>query len=188
MDDSPILPGRSCGTCTLCCKVLKIEEMAKPQGNWCPQCDIGTGCKIYEDRPKECATFYCGYLTWPEVDERWFPATSKMVIVSELDGKRIAIHVDPGRPAAWRGAPFFDQIKSWSYAGAQDMAQVVACVGKRAIVILPDEEVDLGAVDDDERIITVEIIENGNRKLKALKMKADDPRIVGMKPGIAYHR
>jgi hypothetical protein len=36
----------------MCCKVLGITELQKPVGKWCPHCDIGKGCKIYESRPK----------------------------------------------------------------------------------------------------------------------------------------
>lgn len=188
MSASPILPGRGCGTCTLCCKVLSISELSKPQGQWCQHCAVGKGCRIYQSRPEECSTFHCGYLSWPETDARWFPATSKMVIVSELEGKRIAIHLDPSRPAAWREQPFYDQIKRWSFAAAQEMAQVVVCVGNRATVVLPEEDVDLGPVGDDERIMTAEIMEGGRKKLTALKLKADDPRIANMRPGVQYGR
>ena len=27
-----IVPGRSCGTCSLCCKLLKVVELSKPRG------------------------------------------------------------------------------------------------------------------------------------------------------------
>lgn len=27
-------PGRQCGDCTLCCKVMAIEELAKPASAW----------------------------------------------------------------------------------------------------------------------------------------------------------
>lgn len=186
MAENPILSGRSCGTCTLCCKVLSISELGKPQGEWCRHCDIGRGCKIYSDRPSEYRTFYCGYLTWPMVDERWFPASCKMVIVSELGGNRVAIHVDPGRPNAWRTQPYYDEIKQWAIFAAQHAQQVVVCIGKRAIVVLPDREVDLGLISDDERIITLERRGPSGNILEALKLKADDPRIAGMKPGKIY--
>lgn len=122
------------------------------------------------------------------IDQKWFPANSKMVIVSELDGKRIAVHVDPGRPMAWKGEPFYSEIKEWAIHAANDMTQVVVCIASRAIVILPDEDVDLGHIAADERIITGEILENGRKKLRAMKLKANDPRIAGMKPGILYHK
>jgi hypothetical protein len=181
MSASPIIDGRSCGTCTLCCKILSIAELAKPQGRWCKHCDIGRGCKIYDGRLDECRNFYCGYLTWSMLDRHWLPENSKMVVVSELEGMRIAIHVDPGRPLTWREEPFFSEIKEWSRHAVEEMRQIVVMQGKRAIVIFPDREVDLGTVSDDERIITAE--SKTGLRLEALKMKADDPRIAGLAPG-----
>lgn len=190
MTDEPLtpLPGRSCGTCTLCCKVLSIAEIGKPQGQWCPHCDVGKGCKIYTARPSECSGFHCGYLVWPPVGEHWFPAKSKLVIVSELDGQRVAIHVDPDRPTAWKQEPYYSEIKEMAEQAAASMTQVVVCIRNHAIVILPDEDVDLGPIGPDERIITGEVIEAGGRRLRAMKMQADDPRIARMKAGQVYNQ
>lgn len=183
MEETPIIQGRACGTCTLCCKVMSIEELGKPQGSWCKHCDIGRGCKIYPDRPGECRTFYCGYLTWPMLEDHWFPAKSKLVVVSELDDTRIAIHVDPGRQSAWQQEPYYSEIKHWSALASEQMHQVVVCIGKRAIVVFPDREVDLGVIADDELIITSETRSAAGMKLDAMKLKADDPRIAGIQPG-----
>jgi hypothetical protein len=185
-DQSSVIAGRSCGPCTLCCKVLSIKELGKPQGSWCQHCDVGRGCRIYSDRPSECQGFYCGYLTLPMADDHWFPARCKMVIVSELDGNRVAIHVDPDRPSAWRNEPYYSEIKHWARLAAQDMMQVVVSIGNRAIVILPEEDVDLGPVAEDEQIFCGVFLENGNRRLRAMKIRADDPRLAGMKPGVPF--
>lgn len=184
--DTPIIEGRACGGCTLCCKVLSITELQKPQGTWCKHCDVGKGCKIYDDRPDECRTFYCGYLAWDAVGEEWFPAKSKMVVVAELEGARVAIHVDPGRPGAWREKPFYSAIKHWSAEAARHMHQVVVMIGKRAIVVFPDSEVDLGEIADDERIITSERRTLSGVQLEAHKLKADDPRIAGLEAGKVF--
>ncbi len=185
MDESPILSGRACGSCTLCCKVLRIIELGSPQGQWCRHCDIGRGCRIYDRRPSECRSFHCGYLLWPMTGEHWFPARSKMVIVSELDGKRVAIHVDPDRPDAWRERPYHDEIRQWAISAAQQGHQIVVFIGRRAIVIFPDREVDLGPIADDERIITFEKRGPAGNVWEAVKLKADDPRIAGKEPAKA---
>jgi hypothetical protein len=187
VEESPVLSGRACGTCTLCCKVLSIKELGKPQGDWCQYCEIGHGCKIYDERPSECRAFYCGYLAWPMTEEHWFPARCKMVLVSELDGNRVAIHVDPSRPDAWREQPYYDEIKHWARLAAPEMRQVVVCIRNRAIVILPDEDVDLGPIRDDERIISGEVLENGRPRLVAMKLHVADPRIAGMQDAVRYH-
>ena len=54
-------PGKECGTCTMCCKVMGIKAIAKPPGVWCKECIPGKGCGIYETRPEACRTFYCAY-------------------------------------------------------------------------------------------------------------------------------
>jgi len=52
---------RTCGECTLCCKVMPILDPKVPSlgGQWCSQCKIGVGCQIYDDRPLECREYLC---------------------------------------------------------------------------------------------------------------------------------
>jgi hypothetical protein len=102
-----------------------------------------------------------------------------MVIVLDNDGNRLAIHVDPARPNAWRMHPFYDDIKEWARLASSETTQVVVCVGNRTIVILPDEDVDLGFVADDERVVTGQMMENGRLRMFAIKMHVDDPRLEG---------
>ena len=185
-NQSPIQPGRSCSGCTMCCKTLSITDQQKPKDLWCPKCDVGKGCSIYPDRPQECVTFYCGWLTIPGwIDPKWRPAQSKIVLLSELEGNRMAAHVDPGSPMAWRDEPFYSDLKRWAAMAAPSMGQVVVQIGRRVIVILPDRDVDLGEVAADERIVTAERMTPFGPSLDAMKMKQDDPRIAGMKPGVA---
>jgi hypothetical protein len=51
----------SCGTCNACCKAFAIPELKKA-GEWCKHCNIGVGCRIYENRPEACITFECLWL------------------------------------------------------------------------------------------------------------------------------
>ena len=55
-------PGKTCGSCTLCCKVVGVAELKKPADVWCGHCNKAKGCKIYDTRPQECRTFYCLFL------------------------------------------------------------------------------------------------------------------------------
>ena len=171
----PRLPGRACGSCTLCCKVLSITELNKPRSVWCPHCAVGSGCRIYAERPTECREFFCGYLALPGLDEAWHPSTSKIVLVAENDSNRIAAHVDPGRPGAWRQEPFYSQLRRWAIAAASHQGQVIVCVGPKTIVVLPDKEVELGIVAEDERIITQTRRTATGVVFEAFKMKRDDP-------------
>jgi hypothetical protein len=53
---------RACGGCTACCKTHPIVELKNPARVWCPECEIGTGCKIYDARPRGCQGFSCQWL------------------------------------------------------------------------------------------------------------------------------
>ena len=185
MNDDPILKGRACGTCTLCCKLMGVPELEKPRGTWCTHCKVGQGCGIYSDRPEVCRGFYCTYLLSPMLGEHWYPGRCKMVVVveSEYGGQRVTIHVDPGRPKAWREQPHYADLKRWATAAARDLRQVVVSIGDRLIVILPNEDVDLGVVGLDERVVLSEVPENGRLRLRAFKLRADDPRLAGARQG-----
>ena len=39
-----VVPGRECGSCSLCCKVYNVPEIEKPAGKWCRHCTPGKGC------------------------------------------------------------------------------------------------------------------------------------------------
>tara|TARA_R110000787_G_scaffold70330_1_gene156424 strand:- start:219 stop:869 length:651 start_codon:yes stop_codon:yes gene_type:complete len=53
------LKARSCGDCTLCCKLVPVPALQKEGHEWCKHCAIGEGCKIYKDRPLDCQGFEC---------------------------------------------------------------------------------------------------------------------------------
>ena len=168
-----IVPGRSCAGCTMCCKLQRIDELSKPRHEWCRHCDIGKGCKIYDDRPQTCRAFYCGYLLNEWLGLHWQPAKSRMMITAE--GNRLVIHVDPGRLDAWRKEPFYSEIKRWSVAAARNRGQVVLWQGKDLIAILPDREKHLGPVRDGQVIVTTETREPGGTVLDVRIVDADDP-------------
>lgn len=53
---------KECGSCTMCCKLTEVPELQKPVNEWCPACEIGTGCNHYETRPQSCTSFSCDWL------------------------------------------------------------------------------------------------------------------------------
>lgn len=69
-----LVPGRECGTCTVCCYALPIDtpEMRKGSGVVCEHCD-GRGCSIYPSRPNNCREFFCGWRVLPQVGPDWRP-------------------------------------------------------------------------------------------------------------------
>jgi hypothetical protein len=154
MSNVETVPGRSCGSCSLCCKLLRIDEFSKPEGKWCAHCAPGRGgCTIYGNRPIECRNFYCAWLTATDVGPEWKPLTCKMVLYAEGDGNRIAIHVDPSNPTAWRQEPFYSQLRERAVHAAEASQQVVVYIKNRVIVLLPDKEVDLGIMERGDQIM-----------------------------------
>jgi hypothetical protein len=171
----PTVPGRSCGACTLCCKVMGIVALGKPMGVWCRHCSE-SGCTIYGERPRDCRVFYCAWLATAALGEEWRPDRSKLVLAYELGGARIAAYVDPDHPDAWRREPFYSALKQWARAPAP-VRQVVACLGRHTVAILPDRDVDLGIVGPEELIVTLERRSADGVTIEAVKMHKDDPRL-----------
>jgi hypothetical protein len=79
-----LVPGRSCGTCTVCCYALPIDtpELNKLPGVVCRNC-TGRGCAIYDARPTVCQGFYCGWRMLPQLDEEWRPDRSGVLVTPQ---------------------------------------------------------------------------------------------------------
>jgi hypothetical protein len=161
--------GRECGDCTLCCKVMAIEELAKPASAWCPHCTPGNGCLIYADRPAECQAFNCLWLVDERLEQHWKPNRSKLVLTTSEDG--IEIRCDPGFPDAWRKEPFRSEIRQWAVSGETFDMTVVVITGQKLILVTPEREFDFGIVQPDERIVR-EL--EGTRVVNATIVKAAD--------------
>ena len=76
-------PKRTCGGCTLCCRVLSIEaddgSEYSPLDTNCPDCAIGQGCRIYASKPRSCEKFQCEWLRGAFAeDDR--PDRSKIIV------------------------------------------------------------------------------------------------------------
>lgn len=147
------VPGRSCGSCTLCCKVMGIAELKKPVGKWCPHCSPAKGCAIYGDRPSECRAFNCGWLVDARFHEGWKPEKSKMVVTTGLDGNSFEIRCDPGFPAVWRSEPFHSEIREMATAAERHDGSVYVMVGKKTTLVTRDLEFELGEISVGQRIV-----------------------------------
>lgn len=142
---------RGCEDCTLCCKVLGVEELDKPAGRWCRHCDVGKGCTIYEQRPQECRDFRCLFLAVETFPEEWRPNRAHFVLTTDADARRVLLRVDPDRPNAWRFEPYYSYLKRWSAKRlAEDLEPVVVHDLRSITVILPDRDVPLGRPHDDQ--------------------------------------
>jgi hypothetical protein len=109
---------RTCGTCTLCCKLLPVKELAKPAGVRCTYQRTGKGCAIHNGAsyPDACRLWNCNWLIDPLTADLSRPDRSHYVIDmmpdfvtirSHASGEEIYISVlqiwcDPKHPDAHR--------------------------------------------------------------------------------------
>src|SRR6202035_283376 len=99
-----------CGTCTLCCKLLRVtppaegiaQGLEKPAGKWCTFCKPGKGCTIYPTRPTKCIDFECGWLA-NDGDPEFRPDKIHLIIADESEKiDAYIVHVDPNYPDAYQ--------------------------------------------------------------------------------------
>jgi len=103
---------RECGKCSLCCELLAVEDLDKPQNTRCAH-QKGVGCSIFgkPERPKVCSAFKCAWLwneSWPE---KLRPDRCGVMFepFNEDDHLSFAANMDPNRVRmthAARGAIF----------------------------------------------------------------------------------
>ena len=98
----------SCGGCTLCCTVMRIDDMApldeqpKPAMVTCKHCE--RGCTVYDRRPKPCRDFQCMWLQTQQL-----PAARRLPLAERPDRTGIVLEmISKGHviaycrtPAAW---------------------------------------------------------------------------------------
>jgi hypothetical protein len=124
-----------CGSCTMCCKIMGVEEISKPVDTWCASCDKGQGCRVYDTRPTSCREFECVWL-WTQknaaaqgeepMHEALRPDRSKVVIDFSTDLTTMVVHVDPAFPAAYREGPMGAFLRH-----AADMHPVLVRIGSQ---------------------------------------------------------
>lgn len=141
-------PGRTCGTCNLCCKVMYIEELRKPQGEWCPHALPGQGCSIYGSHPSSCRTFMCQWLLSPGLPDSLKPNRSKVVLsTGGGKGEQLVAYCDPSDPTAWRRGDMYKLLKAQTRSPSGQPRIVMVRVNNRYWLVTADAEHDLGEAD-----------------------------------------
>ena len=134
---------RQCGDCSMCCKVMRVEEISKPEHQWWQHARPGIGCAIYETRPAKCRVFRCGWLVL-DMRPHWKPTKCKMVLVRRRDrqsgGRELIVQPDRNYPNAWRRSPYYEELKAQC---GQIRIQII--VSDRCNVMMcPDQDVYFG--------------------------------------------
>ncbi|HEY6259004.1 MAG TPA: YkgJ family cysteine cluster protein [Xanthobacteraceae bacterium] len=144
---------RSCGSCSLCCKLLSIEGLEdRPGWTWCKHCRPGKGgCSIYDNRPDACRNFVCGWLSGAldcVLDpQRWHPAKARMMLTAEAVAAEVhvVIHVDANFPDRWREPPYGEDIRRLA-ASIPTSQRLFVRIKYRLIEIREGGELDHGEV------------------------------------------
>jgi hypothetical protein len=113
-DEDPLPLARSCGSCTMCCKLVEVPDLGKPAGRRCQHAVVGVGCGKYDERPTQCRTFQCLWLL-SEWQEEMRPDQIKAVLWVTTGGDvlgdasrsvtYLVVCIDPSTPDIYlRGA------------------------------------------------------------------------------------
>ena len=177
-----LVPGRSCGTCSLCCKVYTIKELSKPAGRWCVHRVRGSGCGIHPDRPRSCRDFFCSWLVDPNLGPEWKPEVCRFVLSADATHRAIMVTVDPGRPLAWKREPYYAVLKQFSEVFFRIDQKVLVNLNGHITVILPDRDAPIGLVAPGEEIVIWrEAGAYGARLQRAPELAKISP--AGLRPG-----
>lgn len=113
---------RKCGDCQLCCTLLAITELSKPQNTKCIHQRHHKGCSIYAKRPYECEVWTCAWLSEYDaadmprpdrchyvIDTAWITVALDTAERGQVKVTAIPIWVDPKHPDAHKS----DELRAW---------------------------------------------------------------------------
>jgi hypothetical protein len=140
-------PGKSCGDCTMCCKVYPVPVMNKPRGVWCKECTPGKGCGIWQTRPQFCRDFHCTYILDGRLGPEWKPNVCKFVMNWAAKGL-LHITVDPAFPLSYRKEPYFTGLKETAKRCMEKGESIIIFSGDNKFLMLPDGEHLIGPRED----------------------------------------
>ena len=112
-----LVPGKSCGSCTKCCKVMGIPELKKRAWEECSHVAAGVGCKIYSERPRSCRSFICGWLLDPDMGPDLKPENCHVVFYQRGE-HHIVGTCDADYPDAWRAPNIIEFLHRLAKANA----------------------------------------------------------------------
>ena len=101
---------RSCGACSLCCTVLRVDVLSKLGGVPCVHQDVDApGCAIHAERPAICRAYRCLWLKGglPESDR---PDAHGAVLDVASTGPTVQLEIRQARPGAFAASPRLQAI------------------------------------------------------------------------------
>jgi hypothetical protein len=133
---------RACGSCSLCCTVLRVDELRKLGGTPCAHQRTGGGCGIYEARPEICRAYRCLWLGGGLRDgDR--PDALRAVLDVVSQGASVWLEIREAEPGAFERSPRLREIareyRQSMPVRISDTADVLD-PERRFRVLLPDGE------------------------------------------------
>lgn len=118
------LPERACGSCTLCCTIMKVEfDNGEPTKEWMQPCKhlCKGGCGIYNDRPTSCRVFECVWLGSQRRKDSAMPSSERpdrTGVVMGINSKEVVI-VHCKTPMAFKGERVWKRIMRFIRSGTK---------------------------------------------------------------------
>lgn len=148
-----------CESCTGCCEVLEIKEIAKPFGEACKhigQTGCGKGCQIYLERPEACKNYICLWLdSQRRVEVERMPEELRpdrcYVVMGwpwALDRATLYVYPYPGHEGAWRKPPVSDHLRMVLARGGK-----IAIVTRTHRIALKGDMAVVGTEEEFEKLL-----------------------------------
>lgn len=137
---------RQCGDCTLCCRLLPVQELAKKANTRCDH-QRASGCAIYDRRPFSCMLWNCRWLAGDDTADLRRPDRVHYVIDIMPDAilmntpgdprslEVVQVWIDPKHPDAWRHDAEFRAYMV--RRGAEHKAILIRNGSKEGLVVFP---------------------------------------------------
>ncbi len=100
---------RECGECSLCCTVLRVDELRKLGGVDCVHQLAEGGCGIHPSRPEICRAYRCAWLQG-HFDESDRPDRLGAVLDFVNHGGRLMLEVRQARSGSFDASPRLQEI------------------------------------------------------------------------------
>lgn len=146
------MTNRSCGGCTLCCRLLPVRELGKKDNERCVHQRTGKGCAVYATLPRvspSCCLWSCRWVVNDDTAELSRPDRSHYVIdmmpdfitLSDDDDPThksnveiVQVWVDPKHPDAYKDPALLDYLRR---RGEEGIAALIRYSAKDAFVLFP---------------------------------------------------
>jgi hypothetical protein len=147
----------SCGSCSLCCTVLRVDELAKLAGSPCAHQREAGGCAIHPTRPSVCRAYRCLWLrgAFAEADR---PDRLGAVVDFAPDGAGIRLAIEEVAAGTFDRSPRLQAIAA-SYRGTMPVR-----IASAERVLDPDRPFRLLSPDGSDHRIAgdwIETLEDG---------------------------